>query len=189
MTLPIEPMRLHSGMLSSWYPRAGFFISLVMAACGNGGTGNTSAAISSGGGATIDTDGAVVSCKDDPRVDTYVANMAKPGQRAVLTFTLIQSDPAPPGKGNNVFKVKITKADGSVVTGDVIPDLKMPDHGHPSSVKPVATFDPATQTYTVDPTYLFMAGVWRIQLDAYEAAAVDAAVPLDSGVFFFCVEG
>jgi len=174
-------------MLTGWSRGAGFLIALATATGTHGCTGSSSGG--GGGGATIDTDGAVVSCKDDPRVDTYTANLTKAGQRGVLTFTLVTSDPAPPGKGNNVVTVKITKADGSVVTGDVIPDLKMPDHGHPSSLKPIATFDPATQTYTVDPTYMFMAGVWRIQLDAYEGTADDAAVPLDSGVFMFCVEG
>jgi len=184
MMLPTASTRLQSGMLS-WHSAGGVLLSLALAACS---TGNGSEGIG-GGGATIGTDGAVVSCKDDPRVDTYTANMTRPGQRGVLTFTLVKSDPAPPGKGNNVVRVKITKGDGSVVTGDVIADLRMPDHGHPSSLTPIATFDPATQVYTVDPTYMFMAGVWRIQLDAYEGTATDAAVPLDSGVFMFCVEG
>src|SRR5262245_54406136 len=98
MMLPTASTRLHSCMLSSWRRSTGFLIALATATCTNGCTGSSSGG---GGGATIDTDGAVVSCKDDPRVNTYTANLTRAGQRAVLTFTLVQSDPAPLGKGNN----------------------------------------------------------------------------------------
>ena len=66
--------------------------------------------------------------------------------------------------------------------------LTMPDHGHGTPVTPVISFDAATGEYTVTPLYLFMAGVWRIQFEAY-ADEADGAVPLDRARLFFCIEG
>jgi hypothetical protein len=137
------------------------------------------------------TDGEVVgqvSCQDDPRVDIYTANLKKSGQNGVLTFVLAQSDPAPPAKGNNAFLIKIAGADGGALGGDLAVSLKMPDHGHGTSVQPNVTFDPQAGSYTVTPLYFFMAGVWRVELDAYDGAA-DAGTVIDSAVFYFCVEG
>jgi hypothetical protein len=78
--------------------------------------------------------------------------------------------------------------DGAAVTGDLFASLKMPDHGHPTQVQPVVTFDASTATYTIDPAFLFMPGVWRLQFDAY-AEGSDAGVPLDTGVYQFCIQG
>src|SRR5450432_1105345 len=169
------------------------FALLALAACGShGGTGATS---SNATGADASDDVAVaddalvgeVSCVDDTRVDHYMANLKKPGLKGVYTFQLSQSDPAPPAKGSNAFVLKITGADGMATGGELLVSLKMPDHGHGTSVKPVVTFDTTTNSYTVTPLYLFMAGVWRIQFDAY-AGDPDAGPPTDSAVFFFCVE-
>jgi len=129
-----------------------------------------------------------VSCVEDPRVDTYAANMDKPGELGLLSFSFSDAEPAPPAKGSNTFHVRITAADATPVTGDLRVSLIMPDHGHGTSVKPVVSFDAATNEYTVTPLFLFMAGVWRIQFEAYAGAAADA-VPLDRTRLFFCIEG
>ena len=39
----------------------------------------------------------------------YHANLEKPGSDKVLTFTLVESDNAPPSRGNNSWLLKITK--------------------------------------------------------------------------------
>jgi hypothetical protein len=129
-----------------------------------------------------------VSCVDDTRVDHYTANLTKPGQKGVYTFQLSQVDPAPPAKGTNTFVVKVLGADQMPVSGALGVSLKMPDHGHGTSIKPVVTFDAAASSYTIKPLYLFMSGVWRIQLDAY-AGDPDAGPPTDTVAFFFCIEG
>jgi hypothetical protein len=142
------------------------------------------------GGAVADGSGddeAAASCMNDPRVDHYVPNLTKLGQSGALKFILLASDPAPPALGSNKFSLKIVRADGSAVTGEVKPDLSMPDHHHPITVRPAMSFDSATVTYTADPVYLFMPGVWRVQFASYDGAA-DAGAPLDTGVFFFCVD-
>jgi hypothetical protein len=157
--------------------------------CSGEKTGNTPSPVggSGGSGGSMDSD-ALVSCTMDPRVDTYTANLKKDGQLKMLTFTLVESTPAPPVRGSNVMKLKVAKADGTAVTGDLAAKLIMPDHGHGTSVQPTITLDAATSTYTIDPAYLFMPGVWLLQFSAYEGSS-DAGVPLDTGSFYFCIEG
>ena len=128
-----------------------------------------------------------VSCEQDPRLDAY-ADLDKSGDLGVLSFRLAEVQPAPPAKGNNTFRLQITDAGGVPMTGDLHVDLKMPDHGHGTSVKPRIAFDPATQQYTVEPLYLFMPGVWRIQLEEYAGPAA-GATPIDRTALFFCIEG
>jgi YtkA-like protein len=146
----------------------------------------------SGDGGAVDLDQAelagTVSCSADPRVDKYTPEFDKPGELGVLSFRLSQSEPAPPAKGNNTFQLHISDANGAPVTGELKVDLKMPDHGHGTSVKAIATLDEASGVYTVTPVYLFMPGVWRVELDAY-AASAQGATPLDRGVLYFCIEG
>jgi YtkA-like len=131
--------------------------------------------------------GGTVACSEDPRVDDYV-ELDKHGELGVLSFRLSTVEPAPPAKGNNTFQLEIDDAAGAPIEGDLHVDLKMPDHGHGTSVKPTIDFDPQTQQYTVSPLYLFMPGVWRIQLEAYAGAAAGAA-PLDRTALYFCIQG
>lgn len=128
-----------------------------------------------------------VACSEDPRLDDYVA-LDKHGELGVLSFRLSAVEPAPPAKGNNSFQLAIHDATGAPIEGDLHVDLKMPDHGHGTSVKPVIGFDPQTEQYTVSPLYLFMPGVWRIQLEAYSGSAAGAP-PLDRTALYFCIQG
>lgn len=131
-----------------------------------------------------------VSCAEDERIDTYTANLDKPGALGVLSFRFSDLTPAPPAKGANTFHVRVTDASGANMQGDLHVALTMPDHGHGTQVKPVVSFDAASGEYTVTPLYLFMAGVWRIEFDAYAGSAdAPAATPLDRAVLYFCIEG
>jgi hypothetical protein len=49
------------------------------------------------------------------------------------------------------------------------------------------TFDESTDQYVIVPVYLFMPGVWRVELDYYTDASDTHT--LDEAVFFFCIEG
>jgi hypothetical protein len=129
-----------------------------------------------------------VSCAEDARIDTYTDNMDKPGELGVLSFRFSDVEPAPPAKGSNTFHVRVTGANGAPVTGALHVALTMPDHGHGTPVTPVVSFDAATDEYTVTPLYLFMAGVWRIQFEAY-AGTDQGALPLDRTRLFFCIQG
>ncbi len=126
-----------------------------------------------------------VSCVDDERVDTYVAGLSREGERGKLTFRLDTSEPAPPAKGGNTLEVTVLGADEEPLSGDLRIQLVMPDHGHGTQIEPVVSFDGAAERFTIDPVYLFMAGVWRIDLSLYD----DASQPVDRATFFFCVEG
>jgi hypothetical protein len=149
------------------------------------GSGGSSAADSSSGGDDV-------SCVDDSRVDTYTAKLAKPGELGVLSFELVSSTPAPPAKGPNTFEVVVTDADGAPLAGRLGVELVMPDHGHGTQVPPVVTLNADASSYQIKPVYLFMPGVWRVELDYYGDSADDAAtdaVPVDQATFFFCIEG
>jgi hypothetical protein len=153
--------------------------SAACAACTSSSTGATPA-----DAGPADT-GPTVTCDNDSRVDTYVANLAKTSTSGALKVTLMGSDPVPPARGTNAWTVKVE--DGS---GNAIPDAAlevtpfMPDHGHGTSVRPVIT-PKGDGTYTIDPLYLFMPGVWRITI---ALPATDAG-PGESVAFFFCVAG
>src|SRR5258708_5872045 len=129
MTLPTRPWGLHSVMRTRWLG-LGALATIAVLGCSGEKTGETPTPVGGTGGAggSMETDGSVVKCTDDPRVDTYTANLKKAGQRSVLTFTLAESAPAPPARGTNVMKLKVTKMDDTAVTGDLTAKVSMPDH-------------------------------------------------------------
>jgi hypothetical protein len=143
-------------------------------------------------------------------VDAYAPNLQKTGENGVLTFELVVADPAPPAAETlNTFVLKITHADGTLFTGQLAfaqpfpQGIFMPLHNHgPSSPIPTITFDASAGTYTLAQMNLFMPGLWRVTVDAYElsssseagaeedggAMSVAPPPPEDVGVFYFCVE-
>jgi len=123
--------------------------------------------------------GPTVSCEHDPRVDTYVANLSKASASGNLKVTLVSSDPAPPIRGTNTWKVKVMDGAGNPMPNATLTVAPfMPDHGHPSNVKPQVTGG-ADGTYDIGNVYFFMPGVWRVTI----------TVGTDSVEFFFCVPG
>lgn len=128
--------------------------------------------------------GADVSCTDDPRLDTYAGELDKAGEQGLLSFRFFDLEPAPPAKGSNTFHVQVSDVAGDIMQGELRVDLRMPDHGHGTSVEPVVSFDAASAAYTITPLFLFMPGVWRLEFEA-----VDAAMAIDRSVLHFCIEG
>ena len=164
-------------------PRARFWLALI--ACSAGCAGSDEA----NPGAPVDS----VSCSADPRLDTYTGELDKPGELGLLSFRFFDLTPTPPAKGANIFHVRVSNAEGDVMQNGLRVDLRMPDHGHGTSVEPVISFDAALGAYTITPVFLFMPGVWRIEFEAVDAPsdapALDDAALLDSTVLHFCVEG
>jgi nitrogen fixation protein FixH len=155
-------------------------VAVVLAACSGGkGSGENPADASA-----PDADEAgIIGCQNDAKAETYTANLAKAGTIKALTFTLVESVPAPPAKGSNTWTVKVTDASGAPVKdAKVTVDPQMPEHGHGSSVvaKVTAVGD---GTYTIEPLYLFMAGLWRVTITAVAGATTDTAS------FTFCIVG
>jgi hypothetical protein len=117
----------------------------------------------------------------------YAPGMSVMGSQATLTFRLLESEPAPPGKGHNVMSFEVVSEDGSAPPSILLKaSLKMPDHGHPTPEQPIVHEDGGR--YTIDPVYMFMPGVWRLDLTAL-AADGDAGAAIDGAALFFCIEG
>lgn len=131
-----------------------------------------------------------VSCTDDERVEAYAPGLIRAGERGVLSFELSESDPAPPAKGMNTFTLRLIDADGNPPSSDLElgVELVMPDHGHDSPTLPEIGFDAESGSFTVSSVYLFMAGVWRVDVTAYDGGSDRRAI-VDAASFFFCVEG
>ena len=158
---------------------------------GSGGAGGTGMGASGGGGSgpqdAGDMDGFVTCPQPGDPLDMYHANLVKTGSDGVLTFTLVESNNVPPSRGDNAWQLKITKKDQSPVTGELLPEIKMPHHTHPPSKAPNITYDAAKGLYNVAPVNFFMAGYWSARFDAYEQSS-DAGAPLDRGTFYFCID-
>jgi hypothetical protein len=129
-------------------------------------------------------DGDVVGCQTDPRDDTYAPNLAKAGASGNFQFVLVSANPGPPAIDNNTWVVQLLDSSGTPVPGATFTSIKpwMPDHGHGSSAVPADT-DNHDGTYTIQPLYFFMAGLWQVTL------AVQANGKTDSAIFSFCVQG
>lgn len=146
----------------------------ALAACG-----------SEAGPPAAEASGDDVSCTADPRLDTYDGELDKAGERGVLSFRFFELDPAPPARGLNTFHLQVT---GDVMPDELDVDLRMPDHGHGTSITPIISADAAPGTYTIRQLFLFMPGVWRLD---FEALGGEGGAPsmLDSVALHFCVEG
>jgi len=128
--------------------------------------------------------GTAVNCQTDTRGDTYVANLAKTSFSGKVRATLMSSEPGPPARGNNTWKIQIATEGGDPISGAPITVTPfMPDHGHGTSVIPTIT-PGENGTYDVVPVNLFMPGVWRITI-----SKITNAGPGDDVVFFFCIMG
>ena len=161
---------------------------LHVGACSSPNASSTSNDADAAGAGTEVPSGAV-SCTTDARVDHYAAGLSKDGKLGTLSFRLVESEPAPPSRGSNRFVLQILDQSGAPVDVSLHVDLKMPDHGHGTSIVPTIAFDADAQSFTVTPLYLFMPGVWRIDFTAFAKDSDTTGTPLDSASFFFCIEG
>ncbi|MBL4636962.1 MAG: FixH family protein [Kofleriaceae bacterium] len=129
-------------------------------------------------------------CDEDTRDEAYFAGISKTGDNGI-TLAIMDSDNAPPAKGDNVWRVKITDATDMALSGMTIKSgTWMPDHSHGSPVVPTIT-EEGNGEYTIDPVNLFMPGYWEVTLSAVDpgGAGPDDDMILDSVVFKFCIEG
>jgi hypothetical protein len=115
--------------------------------------------------------------------------LKKSGQQGALTFTLVQSDPAPPGLTGNKFTIKVAQPGGAAFAGDLRAYVNMPDRTIPPNLQPTVQLDTMTGLYTVNSAFFVLAGVWRLQLTMFPVASGDAGTPVDTAAFFFCIGG
>jgi hypothetical protein len=159
--------------------RAAALLAFIAGSAGCGGSGDDE---------TPTPPSPTVSCTADPRLDSVASEIDKSGALGALSFRFFDLEPSPPAKGSNTFHVQVSDAAGALMQGGLHVDLRMPDHGHGTSVEPVITLDPALGTYTVTPLFLFMPGVWRLEFESFAGSADDDSM-LDSVVLHFCIEG
>jgi hypothetical protein len=125
--------------------------------------------------------GNVVGC-DDPKEETYSANMQQAGASSVFTFVLVSSDPAPPANDNNTWVVQLLDASGKPITDATFTaKATMPTMTHGTT--PVTIMSNGDGTYTFTPLYFFMAGLWQVAITATSGAQKDTTS------FYFCVAG
>ena len=104
--------------------------------------------------------------------------MQQAGASGVFTFVLVSSTPAPPADQSNVFVLKVLDASGQPVTGATITvDPTMPTMSHGTSAVTV-TPNP-DGTYTLEPLYFFMGGLWQTAIHA--VAPTPAGAEPDAG--------
>jgi hypothetical protein len=167
----------------------------ALAACGGSGSDE-------GPGAPAPT----VSCREDARLDDYTdpgaGELDKVGELGVVSFHFFDLEPAPPAKGNNTFHIELSPIaagaapSGALSQSELRVDLRMPDHGHGTSVEPVVTpgptSDPSRRAFVVAPLYLFMPGVWRLEFEAFDTSVGESPgiqSMIDRAVLHFCIEG
>jgi YtkA-like len=130
------------------------------------------------------TDGGVIDCSNDARAMKYAPGLSITSTGKQMKFTLLSSDPAPPARGNDTWKLSIANAAGQPLSGLNVSVLPfMPDHGHGTSVTPTVTAN-SDATYTVTPLYFFMPGVWQITFGTTPPGGT-----ADTAVYYFCVPG
>ncbi len=154
-------------------------------ACGACSSSSSSAGTSSPG-----EDSGVIGCGGDPRAQTYSAGMGQMGTSKVFKFELVSATPAPetPDPPTEIWVVRILDTTGKPVTDATFPSTPstpnprpwMPEHGHGTSE--VTVTNNHDGTYTFDPMYLYMAGLWETDI------VVESGGSTDSTKFFFCLQ-
>lgn len=139
------------------------------------------ALVACGGSSNDGGSGTVVNCQNDPRVTAYAPNLTVKSSGGSISWTLVQSAPAPPARDNNTWTMHAADSGGQALANlSVTVQTLMPDHGHGSPVTPAVT-NQGGGTYKVDPLYFFMPGVWRVRfLTTGSNETTD---------FWFCVPG
>lgn len=134
-------------------------------------------------GSSGDAGGLEGFCDDEDRATPYEPGMREDGRDELVSIVLLESDPAPPIKGDNRWTVRIEDAGGTPLSGlDVSVMPFMPDHGHGTPISASVT-ELGEGRYQLDPVNLFMRGYWRVRIDASSSD-----LGSDYAIFHICVE-
>jgi hypothetical protein len=153
-------------------PRSLLLLAALASACGGGHAGHGH-----------DAGAEFVTCVGESRADVYTPGLEKAGRLGAARVRLLESDPAPPIRGDNRWTVEIVATAGAPLDGLVISVTPfMPDHQHGTPVKAVVTAAGTPGRYHLSPVNLFMAGLWQITIDLRNSTGLR-----DQAVFAFCV--
>lgn len=174
-----------AGRFAPWRRRGSIAALLALLALPLAGMIGCSSSSSSSTGSTSsasDTDAQAIGCGGDKRAETYAAGMGQMGTTGTFHFILMNANPAPETTGTEVWTLKLTDASGAAVTDATFPVMKpwMPEHGHGTAT--VEITNNKDGTYTLNPMYLFMLGLWEVDMTA------SAGGKTDSTSFFFCLQ-
>ena len=119
--------------------------------------------------------------------DVYSAGMEKAGELGHFSVQLVDAEPAPPDRGDNLWRLAVHDAEGALVAGaDVELRPFMPQHGHGTTpLNFLATAEGnGNGTYIAGPFDLFMPGLWEITVTVTASDGTE-----DHVVFAFDIEG
>ena len=137
-----------------------------------------------GGGTTNEVPDAGYDCATETRAETFTAGMSKVGSQGMVTFKLMSSTPAPPGRGNDTWEIDLVDSGGAPVTGAAVTVTPfMPDHNHGTSIKAQVT-EPTPGHYVAAPVNFWMVGFYQITVKATPSGGNP-----DAAVFNFCIPG
>ena len=159
----------------------------VAAAIGCSSSNSDTSATDGDGGGTSDL---VISCAHDPRTEPFALPLTHKGDNEAgpnLSFVITGSMYNPLAVDNNMWTLKILDASGQPVKDAMLTfpknghpgDPWMPDHTHATT--PAQVKNNMDGTYTINPLYFFMGGVWSLYINATSGSVTD------STTFTFCV--
>jgi hypothetical protein len=114
----------------------------------------------------------------------YSAGIVAKGDKGLIDVTLQDSNPAPPGVGDNDWTIDVKDKDGNSLAGAKVEFLLwMPAHGHPGAKNPIIT-DNGDGTYDAKGVYFNMDGLWQITV---KVTSSDGSIA-DSAMFTLCAQ-
>lgn len=138
----------------------------------------------SGGGDTPAPD-AGYNCELETRDDEFIAGIEKVSDGGVAV-RIMESTPAPPVRGDNVFQLELAGPGGAPLTGNTVKVTPfMPDHQHGSPIAVEVTAGAADGEYQAAPVNLWMPGLWEITVDATPDGG--GIADRERVVFRFCI--
>lgn len=118
---------------------------------------------------------AFTTCSTEARAMPYRAGMEVRSATGTFTVKLLDSDPAPPVKGNDVWTIEVDDANAAPVDAlDISATPWMPDHGH--GTEPVVVTAQGLGKYRLAPLYLYMHAYWEIRLGIASGSGASAAI-------------
>lgn len=126
----------------------------------------------------------IASCAHDPRVMALETPVVVQGALSQYTFHILKTTPQVLSRGMNRLTIEVRRGHNvarEVASLAITPT--MPDHGHGAQTVPQV--HGKNGRFRVDAVDLFMPGVWRIGVRANNAKTET----LETGAFYFCIEG